>query len=911
MKNLIIIIIIAFVFSSCKQIEPVYILPDGNIDKGIKEGVDSVNSKFNDFAPNKIPTTNKEYPNPYELEFLDNSNPNIGITSSRKLIRSKMGLENINERLVEFMTNNHESVSFINNRTGVISLSHLPNKALAKQRKLVYDSHTGGTDLYEFNYNNSFESIEFSEIKELNSPFWESHPFVADTTVQGQNISIIFFASDRDKPYYNVKDSSGTVIDSGSTNIYYAFKVNDSWADPQILETGVSTAANEVSPFIYCLCYNPTLLFASDRKDGKKNFDIYYTKLSINFDFDDLTKSTIDVVDEVKMFNKEKKESIFFNSVNSYFDDKFPFIPNPIKNPDNRYLYFSSDRFSKSVNISPDTILASKGGADIYKYKLKSKDFECIPPPPPIAKLVTHVNMINVALDGTRDTIYDIDTDVLVKTGGFELGYIPTKQAIEVDFGKLYRISKKDNIQDCEKTKYDSSFKQIPSWTNKPEIIVHDTIYSITTYTPYSYVNEKISQGIAFFITGYWHPLTIENLNEFKRKQEQNALVKSKFIDPDDYDFYEKAAELNTEWFNNFYQQIDSVLMALPECHDLQKVVITTHGFTDPIRLRPTMNNDSTKYTSDYTFNFEDITIPDGMDMKYPNLKSETGTEVNWKFGSQQGNRSLSLLRSYFTKETIDKNLKARYKNRPELLEKYKRYVRYYVDYFGIYNNKDEEGNYIETGKCPGLDDVLVGKNELKNIPSNGEKNNFPYSRRVMIYMDVITNELFEEGNFKRNICGDNYLIDGRKKRNQKLQDKIAKEQALIATKAEEEFLIDSSKNVEIPNIAFNTETCTGPCYFIRFSVVSNPEERDELIDLINYIKTSSNEQFENSFKIIGKSINGDKIQVVTTIFSEKESAEKVKEYFEESFKYKFRKIVDTGSIKLKFEIVQKDLNNY
>ncbi|HOY05661.1 MAG TPA: OmpA family protein [Saprospiraceae bacterium] len=94
-----------------------------------------------------------------------------------------------------------------------------------------------------------------------NNEFDDFHPAIS---IDGDKL---FFASNR----------PGSL---GSTDIYVAYKVGDSWSEPVNLGAGVNTKGREAFPFIHA---DNTLYFASDATEGGQGgFDMYYALMENN-----------------------------------------------------------------------------------------------------------------------------------------------------------------------------------------------------------------------------------------------------------------------------------------------------------------------------------------------------------------------------------------------------------------------------------------------------------------------------------------------------------------------------------------------------------------------------------------------------------------------------------------------------
>ena len=112
--------------------------------------------------------------------------------------------------------------------------------------------------------------------------------------------------------------------------------------------TKINSKADEISPFVYCLCSKPKLLFASNRTnetnfEKKDNFDLYYSEIKVNF-----RELKLEIQHLPKLLSEFENGLDDVTKINtSIFDEVFPYIPNPISiGSRGEYIYFSSDRFN-------------------------------------------------------------------------------------------------------------------------------------------------------------------------------------------------------------------------------------------------------------------------------------------------------------------------------------------------------------------------------------------------------------------------------------------------------------------------------------------------------------------------------------------------------------------------------------
>ncbi|MCS7297693.1 MAG: OmpA family protein [Bacteroidia bacterium] len=116
----------------------------------------------------------------------------------------------------------------------------------------------GSCDLYESRYENGHWQQPKSLGAPINSPYWDSHPFLAGD-------SVLFFASNRPNGF-------------GQSDIYVSYRYPDGrWSPPKNLGPLINTQGDEVTPYYY----EPyqTLYFSSTGQPmGYGGYDIYKSR---------------------------------------------------------------------------------------------------------------------------------------------------------------------------------------------------------------------------------------------------------------------------------------------------------------------------------------------------------------------------------------------------------------------------------------------------------------------------------------------------------------------------------------------------------------------------------------------------------------------------------------------------------
>ncbi|MCX7908744.1 MAG: hypothetical protein N2560_04415 [Ignavibacteria bacterium] len=863
MKKIFLLVTISFsvlILFSCSKPRIVRELPVGNLSKISPK--QSPNTNGNEVAPIQLPN-NVNIVDPCEKEENFTTNlPFDGIITSSEFVRRTFPLKDYNKEAIDYLTSNVESVTFLTSLEGYAAFSHPPTERYIVRYELPMTGSIGGTDIFHFSPKDN--KIFFTVLPEpINSEFWDSHPFVTNDVIGNQ---LLIWASDR---LDNKGGYSFPYKNEGNTDLYFAFKRPfENWNEVQVhnfseVLNEINTKYSEASPFLYCKCYNPTLLFASNRDSKDSTFDIFYVNLEVDF-----------INQKITAKGSVKKLDYGNQTINTIADERFPFIPYPHVNKlsGESNIYFTSNRNKDStVFVTKDTlgkethiVLKNVGGYDLYRFPLKERDFKCAPPPPPPPpklNIVVHLNEYCYDYTGKpTDSLLDVDGQYMMNNQ-----ICVAKRTYELELGKKYLLETKDTRVGCS-TPCDSCFgSKLEFFT--PKVIYKDTTIRLTLSkhcfkkAPKTF-SFSMKKGLAFFITGYWYPTTVDNLNEFWRRSASGCLSLSNFIDstdfkPDEKHFYVTAAEVNDRWLNDsFYPTIDSLLQLLDTCYKNQRIVITVHGYTDPCPLRTVRDQsgriiqDSTRFTCDETFVFHknnvSIVVPQGILMKFPDLKTTDGKSFKPPFGPQQGNYVLAMLRAYFTQETIKKGFRKKYSNYPEKLRLFDDYVTFILDAYGIYD---------ERPPCPEIDKDIVGV-ELANKPyppTLNEPCNLPHSRRVMIYVDVVSQSMVERKVFAREECGKiSYITYVEKKKEKTVEKKKTRVEAVVV----EELVVnlDTLESL-IEEVTKKPKeiTCPGKCFRVVYGPARTMEEYVFLSNLLKSLGFELDEDESQNLRLVSK----------------------------------------------------------
>ena len=331
-------------------------LPAGNVKE--------INSDGNDFAPINLPMNDKTE-SPCNQEFNSNAAEARNQVKPSPEYLAQMFGKDIADRI--------EVISFLTNKSGIISVPHPPDKESADRLGIPFWGITGGTDLFEFKFEN--DNFVFRNLgKPINTETWDSHPHIV---ANDNGKLLMLWSSDRSdnlggfsSPYLLIKNLRNEDTLIGNTDIYYAF-YDGKWSEPVNMKLDfINSIANEESPHLYCLCYNSKLLFASNRNNSNIfDYDLYAANIRVDFD-----NQHIEVLSEPVRLGDKGLEAL-----NTDSKDFFPFIPKPYSGSDSEpnYVYFSSDRFAQEYKVDKENSIVGNGGFDIYKFAV---DFPCRPP---------------------------------------------------------------------------------------------------------------------------------------------------------------------------------------------------------------------------------------------------------------------------------------------------------------------------------------------------------------------------------------------------------------------------------------------------------------------------------------------------------------------------------------------------
>lgn len=398
--------------------------------------------------------------------------------------------------------------------------------------------------------------------------------------------STLFFVSDRPRVAGGAR---------GDRDIFISARTaGGAWSRPERLGATVNTPGNEASPHVGADGY---LYFASDGNPDsgavrRNDLDIFRVSLTA-------------------IRSGASRPERLGGPINTEANEDFPCVT-----ADRRTLYFASDRSGGC------------GGRDLYRFALPSPAIR-------ITGTITALDEMGVPtnVSGLRVVATDVESGRTVEatTDGAGVYQLP---ALE---DRTYRITLAP--RPCFEPHPDTSVHTVRPYAMDTAYRVDAMLRGVPLRT--------ITLGAAdvpFFITGYWHPNTPENLERYKRLRDaEHRFAKVPYIQDDDYKYDDAAAVVERLFQASVYATIRE--KALPsffgECLPANSdavLMIVVKGYTD----KRTLSWDSiTHQPGPYV----DVPVTVG------GMTINTGDPMN---DEQGGNLKLSKLRAYFTLAMID-----------------------------------------------------------------------------------------------------------------------------------------------------------------------------------------------------------------------------------------------------------------
>lgn len=426
---------------------PKYVIPNRNIDNYIEKN-DSMNTAKSEVAPFQRPNVNN-CAQAYTREFsavVNQIDKNDGVLPSYRFVEmwNNSSIKD-NQKVYEYLTSRVEAAYFLTDNEGYVAFSHAPDSSFSSFMSLGFNGTVGGTDIFHFETKDG-KPIFTALDKNINSEFWDSHPWVGVDSVCNL---VMIWASDRDNPYSVTKDLEGRPLAYGNSDLFYAFKIGGKWSAPVKFDTtnGLNTNRyNEVSPFVACLNSAPKLLFSSNRTG---DYDIYSVNLKVDF------KNQVIIANgspEALPKGDETDQKNFY--INTRSNEMFPMVAIPYMSKNSeKMLYVSSDRNESPISKfgSKDTLIKSKGKFDLYKFPF---GLDCSEPPKPIIlpKMVT----LNVDLVDALNKSDEIRTPVIklfeVNSGKEVIRKGKAHESFELELNKDYLVfgGSERNSNNCD-----------------------------------------------------------------------------------------------------------------------------------------------------------------------------------------------------------------------------------------------------------------------------------------------------------------------------------------------------------------------------------------------------------------------------------------------------------------------------
>jgi hypothetical protein len=460
-------------------------------------------------------------------------------------------------------------------------------------------------DLYVIQYNSGNLSCR-TPLSTVNMEgYWDSHPaFSADG-------STLYFASDR---------PGG----KGGTDIYYTKRNNDgSWGYPVNL-ANINTPGNEVSPH----CGLDGFFYFSSDWDIEKN---QLSKFGKNIHITNY--NAIGEPHNPKNIDKYIKENTLCPSscekYNSEFDDVFPFV-----SADKSYLYISSNDKNGKFDIKVFSLY--KPGITLKcKFKDVIQDSE---------GNILAQNFIN------NSAIYKI-TDGYGKTSVYN-----SSETVFLEADSRYKIEPDYYLEKCKNGEILGNKVFIVN-TSKPSGC--DTVIEKEFSFKGSFTSARFEIPSNSFISGYWKPLTVENMNEFRARASQGFFKDFPVIDKN-YDDNEQTYK-NEDEFSKLYVSIDKFIRDNFDCLNF-----------DGVKMKITLNSFA------FTSGLQNLTYPDE-NVNIKNFEITNGTRIN---DTQKGNLTLSRLRAYFTYKILHNMMSVRSSLYKSLYAKGK--IEYDLEGYGV-----------------------------------------------------------------------------------------------------------------------------------------------------------------------------------------------------------------------------------
>jgi len=578
---------------------------------------------------------------------------------------------------------------------GTITFNTDETKIIFAAERDLSNSNAKGTsylfDLYEM-YASPTGFTNPIPLVEVNEPdYWDSQPSMSPDG------KLLFFVSNR---------PGG----SGGLDIWYSYlNYLSQWSKPQPVPY-INTPGNEYSPHYG---YDGYFYFSSDwdfenNKLGNRGKDIYRAEFYSNQIGLLLPKNPIELDKAVRLdaqnYGIKIPEGLYYNSDKN---DEFPYI-----SKDRKFIFITSDRD------------ANYEKRNIYAFAL------------PKSRIRLQVNVYekllgpngNVLIDFTRKNDLSL---TLIDNETNKSKEIMSGQPYEVDADKTYKINVSKFVEEeCYTNKIEGP-KNLEITTTRP--FGKDTLFVRDIYI----TRQKIqippiifvaSDTLPYFITGYWYPITQENMKIYRQREANGFFDKTGFVDSTGYDYDLVSQKIEKNFQDKIYYPLEEILPAFQDfCRDTLFLKVTIHGYTDPRGLSAGEDHPYRSQSKGFR-NYPDETVTVGLDERGQEVTITSGMNMlnyNWPINpndkngkwiklpneGEMGNVLLSKLRAYFTFVTFDKEMMKRSK---------------------IYEQLRQNGKVIFDAEGFGIDKEGFKERGLRDDPK---------SRRIEIYIDILRPE--------------------------------------------------------------------------------------------------------------------------------------------------------------------------
>ncbi len=615
----------------------------------------------------------------------------------------------------------------------------------------------------------------------------------------------------------------------GGLDIWYSVNdVTGAWTKPKPVPN-INTTGNEVSP--HCGS-DGKFYFSSDwnyekNEKGNTGKDIYRADyqeengipVPINpVNFDEAMKKDADT------YGIEIPGNIQFNSEN---DDEFPFI-----SQDRKYIFITSNR------------KADIGKRNLYAYAL------------PKSKIKLQVNVTEQIFDANNNLVVPPTVKIglplsLVDSVSGVTQEISSGNKYEIDADRTYLIRFTKFVEEeCYQNKIEGP-QELKVFSKKPfgfdTLYVRDALISRKKVEIPPIIFHS-TDTLPYFITGYWYPITTENMAEYRKREQSGFFDNTGFVDSTGYDYEILSRKIDRIFNDSIYKKLEEKLPSFQEfCRDTLILKITIHGYTDPRGLSSGEEHPY-RQKSKYKKNYPDDTVTIGVDERGNPVTIPTGQDM-WKQGwpkdadkpdgiriklpdeGENGNVLLSKLRSYFTFVTFDKVMQKR---------------------SPIYTQMRNNNRVVLDAEGFGVDKAGLKERNLRDDPM---------SRRIEIYIDILRPEELAYhkrlmggslAGVKEQIKPETTAIKDETKPKEKVtpkQEKETEKTKIKETKKEEIIKpVDKTNDLTIRHKEFDktppviTETVkpqetqpATPCYMIQYN---NYENETDAQDALNVLKT-------------------------------------------------------------------------